>query len=198
MIIIQIIAGGAWDHHHFFIIIIVSSDCTMGFFFLWKDFSFFFYCGHSICIWHCPTYFRQTWAFALTFVLTKNKVVSLDAFLKHRPFSLCQWGWHYGHENSWHGEAHDITFDLILLRCPFWPKCANSQLGAIQSTWPRWSKNKHSWKNPSVLFWTQWCTELLHVVLWFVLTYLQARHNCVNILCWVMHIRSLCSNIPYS
>jgi len=63
-------------------------------------------------------------------------------FLKHRPFSSCQWGWHYGQENSWHVEAHDFTFDLILLHCPFWPSWPNSQLGAKQSTWPRWSKNQ--------------------------------------------------------
>lgn len=48
----------------------------------------FLLCGQSSCICHCPTYLRQTWAFTLTFIMTKNKVLHQDVFLKDRPFSL--------------------------------------------------------------------------------------------------------------
>lgn len=104
----------------------------------------FFFLSFTCAVWNWLTYFCKTYI-TLTFVMKKNKTRS--GFFWKIDLSVYAGGVDIMAMRT-HGmwEAHDFTFDLILLHAPSGPAelipYCNALQGAIHSTWPRWSQNQ--------------------------------------------------------
>jgi len=56
-------------------------------------------------------------------------------------------------------------------------------------------RTKHLWKKPSFLFWTQWCTELQHVMVWDITVWIFYADLCTSEVCVaIFHIVHMPAN----